>query len=169
MTRFTGSTWSRCVCLLSVFLIGISMGVSPQSALAAPKVPPVQSLVVEYNILPFEYSENIPLVVNQPVLVMAANTGVIAAGLTQVTMLHFVNDATPPNNEGLTWLGLEPAPTPTVVFGGSVGGQGVHIANLAYSNFGFQHIVALETGPGYTIRIYNNSPLTLKGYVKLMW
>lgn len=167
MRQLTSTSWLKGACVLSMFLVGGSIGVLPQPSSAAPKLPPVQSLVVQYNILPGEVSENIPLAVNQPVFVMGSNTGVFTPGVAQVTMLHFVTDTTT-NNEGLHWVGLEAPPSSSITGGFTTGGIGTHIVFLDSGFFG-EHFVEIQTGPGHTIRVHNRSTVSQTGYVKLMW
>jgi hypothetical protein len=147
-----------------VFLIGISLGVLPQPASAAPKVPPVQSLVVEYSLAPLTCSsDEITPVVNQPVLIMGVslNTANIDSSVAQVTMLHLVTES----DAWLQWVGLEPDSNVTATIAhGRATAPGTHIVFLD-----FFRLLDIQSATANTFKICNGSVLSQTGFVKLIW
>lgn len=164
MIRITGTAWLKSACILSVFLLGISLGVLPQSASAAPKVPPVQSLVVEYSLLPLTCSsDEITPVVNQPVLVMGVslNTANLDSSVAQVTMLHLVTES----DAWLQWVGLEPdSNVAATITHGRTTNPGTHIVFLD-----FFRLLDIQSASANTFKICNASPLPQTGSIKLIW
>ena len=181
MKRYTGTGWLKGACILSVILIGTSMGGSLQTASAAGNPfdklqsqidalqaqvnaliatgGAVQSLEVPYSLAIGEISAPITLVTDKPVLVMGVNSTIGNRGVGQVTILH---PSVAPFF--IEWVGLE-SPAAAVVTSGFSSVQGTHILFLD-----FNHQLDIEVGPGgNTIQIHNTRNAAQTGSVKLVW
>jgi len=180
MKRYTGTAWLRGAVILSVILIGTSMGGSLQTASAAgnpfDKLQSqinalqaqvdalsttggvVQSLEVPYDLAPGAFSDPITPVSDRPVLVMGVQTNVGNRGVGQVTILH---PSVAPFF--IEWVGLE-STAGSVITQGFSGVAGTHILFLD-----FAHTVDIEVASPDTIRIHNTNAVAQKGSVKLVW
>jgi len=181
MKRYTGTAWLRGAVILSVILIGTSMGGSLQTASAAGNPfdklqsqidalqaqvnaliatgGAVQSLEVPYSLAIGEISAPITLVTDKPVLVMGVNSTIGNRGVGQVTILH-------PSVSPffIEWVGLE-STAGAVITQGFSGVAGTHILFLD-----FAHTVDIEVGPGAnTIQLHNSNAVAQTGQIKLIY
>ena len=157
MNRYTGPVWLRGAFILSVILIGTSIGASLQTALAQTITVP-RRVVVPYSLEAGAISAPINVVPEKPVLVMGVSTTVGFRGVGQVSLL-----SSPAGDAILGWVGLE-STAGAVITQGFSAVEGTHIVFLDFS-----HQVDIEVATPTSIRVHNTSSGVRTGRVTLIW
>lgn len=114
------------------------------------------SATINYTLAPGATSSAITPATNQPVILIGSNTDSTNFSVSNITLVHIPSTM-------IRWVGLESAPSSTVIHGGSTtpGTHVVYLDNL--------HKVDVEIFSTDQVVIHNANTVSETGSLKLIW